>query len=109
MALQKYGDAEHANVFHGRDASIVNVHMQRHGKAVSEFSEDEKAALYAELERAALEEEENERVARGAHPGLDTDPRPDDNREPVKSDELETESPTPRRSSKTRTKSKESE
>lgn len=57
MTLKKYGDAEQANVFHGREAQVVSTHMQRHGKAVSEFSKDEKAALSAELE--AIQAEEN--------------------------------------------------
>lgn len=59
MAIQKYGDAEQADVFHGREAQVVNVHMQRHGKAVSEFSQEQKATLDAELEQLRAEDNAN--------------------------------------------------
>lgn len=50
MAMQKFGDAEQAVVFRGREAEVVNAHIVKHGKAVSEFSDDERAVLDAELE-----------------------------------------------------------
>lgn len=50
MAMQKFGDSEQAEVFRGREAAVVNAHMQRLGKAVSEFDDNEKQALQSELE-----------------------------------------------------------
>ena len=50
MTLQKTGDNERADVFRGPEAEVVNRHMQRVGKAVSEFDQDELKALDDELE-----------------------------------------------------------
>lgn len=50
MAIQKYGQNEPAEVFRGREAAVVNDHMQRVGKAVSEFDENELDSLNNDLE-----------------------------------------------------------
>lgn len=50
MTLQKIGQPEQAEVFRGREATIVNSHMAKTGKAVSEFDQDELQSLNSELE-----------------------------------------------------------
>lgn len=50
MTLRKTGQPEQFEVFRGREASIVNSHVQRTGKAVSEFDQDELQLLTTELE-----------------------------------------------------------
>lgn len=60
MALQKFGDAESAEVFRGREAAVVTSHMQRLGKAVSDFDDNEKQALQAELESVREPEDQPE-------------------------------------------------
>lgn len=50
MAMQKFGDSEPAEVFRGREASVVSEHIQKHGKAVSDFDDNQKSALNADLE-----------------------------------------------------------
>ena len=60
MAIRKTGDAEQIDVaYFGEEASIVNSHLQRVGKSVSDFSAEEKEALNQELQefRASNEEE----------------------------------------------------
>lgn len=48
--MQKFGDNQHAEVFQGKDAEIVNRHMAKTGKAVSDFDQDELQSLNSELE-----------------------------------------------------------
>lgn len=62
MAMQKFGDSEPAEVFRGREANVVSEHIQKHGKAVSDFDDNEKSALDADLS-AVREEEKAEREA----------------------------------------------
>ena len=50
MAIKKYGDAERADVFRGKEATVVNQHIKKLGKAVSDFSEEELNALNKDLE-----------------------------------------------------------
>lgn len=50
MTLQKTGDNQPAEVFRGKEAEVVNRHMQRTGKAVSDFGPDELQRLNIELE-----------------------------------------------------------
>jgi hypothetical protein len=59
MALQKFGDAESAEVFRGEEAKVVNDALAKTGKAVSEFDENELATLRAQLD--AVREEEKAR------------------------------------------------
>lgn len=51
MTLKKYGDNEQAEIFVGREAEVVNRHLQRVAKPVSEFSDEEKQELQADLEK----------------------------------------------------------
>lgn len=60
MAMRKTGDASKIDVaYFGEEATIVNEHLRKVGKSVSDFSADEKKALNKELEefRASKEEE----------------------------------------------------
>jgi hypothetical protein len=50
MAIQKIGDAQPASVFTGKEATVVSEHIQRLGKSVSDFSNEEKSALDSDLE-----------------------------------------------------------
>lgn len=59
MAMRKTGDASKIDVaYFGEEAGIVNTHLQRVGKSVSDFSADEKKALQEDLQafRASKEE-----------------------------------------------------
>lgn len=60
MAMKKTGDAQKIDVaYYGEEAGIVNEHLSKTGKAISEFNRDEKRALQEELEsfRSSREEE----------------------------------------------------
>lgn len=57
MALQKFGDAEKAEVFQGEEARVVNEHLAKTGKTVSEFDENEMASLQASLDAVRQEEQ----------------------------------------------------
>ena len=63
MALQKFGDSSPAEVFRGKEASVVNRHMRRLGKAVSDFDQSEKDQLQAELEEVREAEKPEEAEA----------------------------------------------
>lgn len=49
MGMQKYGDNQPAEVFVGEEAVVVSSHLQRTGKALSDFSEEERNALDEDL------------------------------------------------------------
>ena len=60
MAMRKTGDASKIDVaYFGEEAGIVNEHLQRVGKSVSDFSAEEQEALQKDLQafRASSEEE----------------------------------------------------
>ena len=59
MAMKKYTTPEKAEVFSGKEATVVNKHLAKHGKAVSDFSDEEREALYADLE-AVREKDESD-------------------------------------------------
>ena len=57
MAIRKYADGESKlTVLQGEEAQVVQNHRERVGKAVSEFSADERKALEADL--AAVKKED---------------------------------------------------
>lgn len=68
MSMRKYADGEgKLEVLRGREANALNAHMERLGKfSVSDFSDDEREALQADLEKAR-EEDENEQRASEAN------------------------------------------
>lgn len=57
MTIKKYGERESFEVFKGLEAEVVNQHLRKTGKAVSEFDEGELAALNADLETVRPTEE----------------------------------------------------
>jgi hypothetical protein len=60
MAIRKTGDAQKIDVaYFGEEAGIVNEHLQKVGKSVSDFSAEEKEALTKDLQafRASNDEE----------------------------------------------------
>lgn len=60
MAMRKTGDASKIDVaYFGEEAGIVNRHLSKTGKSVTEFSADEKEALDRDLKafRASNEDE----------------------------------------------------
>lgn len=60
MAMRKTGDSQKIEVaYFGEEAPIVNAHLQRVGKSVSDFSAEEREALESDLQafRASNEEE----------------------------------------------------
>jgi hypothetical protein len=51
MAMRKTGDAEKIDVaYFGEEAGIVNEHLSKTGKSVSDFSAEEKEALDKDLQ-----------------------------------------------------------
>ena len=60
MAMKKYGDSKKAQVFRGREAVVLNEHIQRHGKALSDFTEKQLEAFHADLESIREAEEDAE-------------------------------------------------
>jgi hypothetical protein len=58
MGMEKYGDAAPAEIFTGKQAAVVNDHLRRHGKALSDFTEDERKALDVDLDNAKSDEQE---------------------------------------------------
>jgi len=56
MSMKKYTSPEKVEVFYGEEAAVVNRHLKRVGKAISDFSEEEKEALSADLEKAQEKE-----------------------------------------------------
>jgi hypothetical protein len=56
MGLQKFGDAEQAEVFRGKEAQVVNEALAKTGKAVSDFDQDELATLRARLDEVREED-----------------------------------------------------
>ncbi len=64
MTMKKYTSPEKVEVFYGDEAAVVNKHLKRVGKAVSDFSDEEKEALSADLEK--VREKEAEKTAKEA-------------------------------------------
>jgi len=56
MAMKKYTSPAEVTVFTGKEAEVVNDHLAKHGKAVSEFEEQELKDLSDDLEAAREEE-----------------------------------------------------
>jgi hypothetical protein len=60
MAMQKFGDVEKIEVLKGKEAQVLNQHMNKLGKyKVSDFSKEEKQALQQELESVRPQEDED--------------------------------------------------
>ena len=58
MTMQKTGDAEKLEVLVGKEAQVLNKHMERLGKyKVSDFDKDEREALQTELEAVRPQED----------------------------------------------------
>lgn len=55
--MKKYTSPEKIEVFYGEEAAVVNKHLAKLGKAVSDFTDEEKEALQADLEAVRVEEE----------------------------------------------------
>lgn len=47
--MQKYGTSEPLEVFRGEEAAVVNSHMRKTGKAVSDFDKKELSELKKDL------------------------------------------------------------
>ncbi len=60
--MRKYGNPEKLKLFRGEEARVLNEHLAKTGKAVSDFSEEEKDALQTDLEAVAVEDEAEEEV-----------------------------------------------
>ena len=56
--MKKYGTPEKAEVFAGKEAAVINKHLAKTGKALSEFSEDELEAFQKDLDKAREKDEE---------------------------------------------------
>ncbi len=55
--MKKYTSPEKIVVFYGEEAVVVNRHLKRVGKAISDFSDEEKEALSADLEKVRPSED----------------------------------------------------
>lgn len=51
-SMKKYGTPEKAEVFVGDEAKVINKHLAKTGKTLSEFSEEELEAFNEDLEKA---------------------------------------------------------
>ena len=58
MAMKKYTTPEKLEVFSGEEATVVNKHLSKTGKAVSDFNEEERDAFLTELESVRPSKEE---------------------------------------------------
>lgn len=58
MSMKKYTSPEKVEVFAGQEAAVVNRHLKRTGKAMSNFTEEELADLQSELESVRGEDSE---------------------------------------------------
>jgi len=56
--MKKYTSPEKIDVFYGKEAVVVNRHLGKVGKPISDFSDEEKEALSADLEKVREPEEE---------------------------------------------------
>lgn len=63
MAMKKYTSPAKATVFTGQAAEVVNKHLAKTGKALSEFNEDELIAFNQDLEKAEEKDAELAKVA----------------------------------------------
>jgi hypothetical protein len=61
MAMKKTGESEKLEVVYtGREASVVHDHLLKTGKALSDFDNEERAALDSDLESVKDESEGGE-------------------------------------------------
>ena len=58
MAMKKTGEAVPAEVFTGEEAVVLNEHLQKRGKALSDFTENQREELEADLEATRSKSEE---------------------------------------------------
>ena len=57
--MRKYSQGEgNLEVLRGEEAVVINKHLAKTGKAVSDFSDDERTALHADLDAVRGEQEE---------------------------------------------------
>lgn len=61
MSMKKYTSPEKLEVFHGEEAVVLNRHLKRTGKAVSEFSDEERESFLSDLETVREREAEKTR------------------------------------------------
>lgn len=61
MAMKKTGDAVPAEVFSGEEAVVLNEHLQKRGKALSDFTDKQRAELDEDLASVRKEASGNER------------------------------------------------
>jgi len=59
MAMKKTGDAVKAVVFSGEEAVVLNEHLQKQGKALSDFTDKQREALDSDLEAVRPKAEES--------------------------------------------------
>lgn len=59
MAMKKYTSPEKLEVFSGEEATVVNKHLAKTGKAVSDFSDEEKEAFLSDLEKVRPSKEDD--------------------------------------------------
>jgi hypothetical protein len=66
MAMKKYTSPAEVKVFTGVEAEVVNKHLSKNAKAVSDFNEDELSDLQSDLEGAREQEEKLKRLTKRA-------------------------------------------
>jgi hypothetical protein len=60
MAMKKTGDAVPAEVFTGEEAVVLNTHLQKRGKALSDFTDNQRDELEADLAKVRETQEESQ-------------------------------------------------
>ncbi len=60
MSMKKYTSPEKMEVFHGEEAVVLNRHLKRTGKAVSDFNEEELKSFTEDLESVREKEADSE-------------------------------------------------
>lgn len=80
MAMKKYTQSEgKLEVLRGREANVLNDHFSKTGKfAVSDFSDDEREALNADLDAARQAEKEDAQSLAAAESDAQRDGDPED-------------------------------
>jgi hypothetical protein len=56
--MKKYGNPEKVEVFSGEEATVVNTHLARTGKALTDFTDEEREAFHKDLEAVQPAKEE---------------------------------------------------
>jgi len=56
MSMKKTGDAVPAQVFTGEEAVVLNEHLQKRGKALSDFTDNQREELDRDLEAVRVEQ-----------------------------------------------------